>query len=55
MELEQIYHQVQDLLVKLIQAKSINPPGQESLVIEFVAHHLRSSGLKAEIQPLPEG
>jgi succinyl-diaminopimelate desuccinylase len=40
---------------ELVQFRSVNPPGNEGAVAEFLAGRLRELGLEAEVQPVEEG
>lgn len=47
-------HPTADLLSKLIQIDTSNPPGNESKIAEFLAAHLRPLGFVVQIVPTPE-
>jgi len=46
---------VVDLTCDLIRFRSVNPPGNEGEVAEFLAGRMRDLGLRAELQPFEDG
>lgn len=42
--------EVAALLVRLVQFASVNPPGEEKQIAEFLAGYMQQSGLQAELQ-----
>ena len=49
-DLQPIYDEAQRILIELIQAKSINPPGDEDKVNHIITKHLKAVGVTPSVQ-----
>ncbi|MBU4561844.1 M20/M25/M40 family metallo-hydrolase, partial [bacterium] len=47
--------ELNDLLQRLIQIKSVNPPGNESEIAVFIKEFLLKNNITSELVPLEEG
>ena len=47
--------EINDLLRSLIQIKSVNPPGNENQIADFIKKYLLKNNIQSELVPLEEG
>jgi succinyl-diaminopimelate desuccinylase len=47
--------EINDLLRNLIQIKSVNPPGNENQIADFIKKYLLKNSIQSELVPLEEG
>ncbi|GAI07811.1 unnamed protein product [marine sediment metagenome] len=47
--------EINDLLRSLIQIKSVNPPGNENQIADFIKKFLLKNNIHSELVPLEEG